>query len=186
VGGDDYLTRNRIAWGTRTPFWARILPRFQPVDILEVGCNLGANLLAIRSLKEYPFGRLCGADINDKAIREAWKASLTVDKCAAIDLLDHYGPKQFDLVFTSGVLIHVPPKEILRVMSQIKQVSRRYVLAIEYADKLEVEVTYRGEKELLWRRPYGALYDAMNLNLVEEGEAEGFDRCHYWLCERLL
>lgn len=185
VGGDDYLSRNRVAWNVRVPFWSKILPKFQPGDVLEVGCNAGWNLLAIRSVKNHPFGRLCGCDINSGAIIEARKASLAVDKCAAIDLLTHYGPKQFDLVFTAGVLIHVPPAEILRVMSQIKQVSRRWVLAIEYADRHEIEVSYRGELGLLWRRPYGALYEAMNLKLIEEGDAEGFDRCRWWLMERL-
>jgi len=181
-GGDAYVERNRIQWAARVPFWSALLAKHGAGDILEVGCGSAWNLLAIRSLKEHPW-RLCGAEINDKAIAEAREANVTVDKCAAIDVLKHYGPRQFDLVFTAGLLIHVPPAEILCVMSQIKQVSRRFVLAIEYSDHREVEVTYRGEKDLLWRRPYGYLYEAMDLYPVEEGEAESFDRCHFWLLE---
>jgi pseudaminic acid biosynthesis-associated methylase len=183
-GGDAYLERNRVAWSERVPFFADLLPKFQPIDLLEVGCNAGWNLLAIRSLKAVPFGRLCGCDVNDKAIAEAHSSNLAVQKCAAIDVLAHYGTREFDLVFTAGLLIHVAPEDLYRVMSGIKQVSRRWVLAVEYEAPWETEIVYRGEKGLLWKRDFGRIYEAMDLKLVEKWEAVGFDRCTAWLLSK--
>jgi hypothetical protein len=45
-------------------------------------------------------------------------------------------------------------------------------------------IEYRGEKDRLWKRPYGKLYEAMGLTLVKAGPAEGFDRCDFWLLSK--
>jgi hypothetical protein len=71
-------------------------------------------------------------------------------------------------------------------MDNIIACSRRYVLAVEYADETEVEVQYRGHSERLWKRPFGRLYMDRGLNMVAEGEApaDAFDRCSWWLLSK--
>jgi hypothetical protein len=95
----------------------------------------------------------------------------------------------FDLVFTTGVLIHQSPDELPRVMDEIVRCSRRYVLCGEYrADELE-EVPYRGQRGALYKQDYGRLYQDRfpQLRLLEEGflpKSEGvWDDVTYWVFE---
>jgi hypothetical protein len=90
------------------------------------------------------------------------------------------------LTFTCGVLIHISPADIERAMRAIIASSKRYVLAVEYADEKEVEISYRGHSERLWRRPFGDMYEGLGLKIVDHGPApaDAFDRCAWWLLER--
>ena len=87
-------------------------------------------------------------------------------------------------MFTSGVLIHIPSYELERVMKMIIEGATDYVLAVEYASPVEEMIEYRGEKDLLWKRPYGGLYCDMGLSLIESGPAEGWTDCTYWLLRK--
>ena len=180
--GDDYVRRCGIVnWRARVPFWRQIIDITKPRSILEVGCNAGLNLRAIRHVA--PEVNLCGCDINQTALEAAADDGHVVAEASIFDLGNAWWEK-FDLVFTSGVLIHVASEDIERAMRCIIAASKRYVLAVEYADEKEVEVSYRGHSERLWRRPFGAMYQSMGLKLVAEGDAEGFDRCKFWIMER--
>jgi hypothetical protein len=93
-------------------------------------------------------------------------------------------PLGAELVFTAGVLIHVPPAGLDAFMRAIVAASSQYVLAIEYAADVETEIEYRGQMGMLWKRPFGKLYQDLGLTLIETGEAVGFDRCDYWLFQK--
>jgi hypothetical protein len=91
----------------------------------------------------------------------------------------------YELVFTSGVLIHVAPNDLPAFMKAIVHASADYVLAIEYAADKEEEIPYRGQHRALWKRPYGKLYEQMGLTLALQGDAgAGFDRCQFWLLRK--
>jgi ubiquinone/menaquinone biosynthesis C-methylase UbiE len=101
-----------------------------------------------------------------------------------------FADDSFDLVFTTGVLIHQSPEELPRVMDEIVRASRRYVLCGEYrADELE-EVPYRGQRGALYKQDYGRLYQERfpQLRLLEEGflpKSEGvWDDVTYWIFEQ--
>ena len=71
-----------------------------------------------------------------------------------IDLPDD----SIDLVFTSGVLIHVAPDRLDAAYREMHRVARRYLLTIEYfADEPE-EKTYRSREGILFKRDFGALW----------------------------
>ena len=69
-------------------------------------------------------------------------------------------------------------------MKKIISKSTDYILAIEYYAKEETEIEYRGQQGLLWKRPYGNLYQDMGLTLVTSGLADGFDNCKFWLLQK--
>ena len=181
--GDAYTRRNRLDWEKRVPFWREMTATLEPENVLEVGCNAGWNLRAIAAAGTNV--RQClGIDANMGAVVEALQAGLNAAQMPA-EYMTFDGI--FDFVFTAGVLIHVPPATLPRVMENIIRASRRYVLAIEYAAGQEEEVPYRDQRDALWRRPYGALYEAMGLQLKYGGVADqrnGFDDCVYWLLEK--
>jgi spore coat polysaccharide biosynthesis protein SpsF len=179
--GTEYIDRNRFDWTKRVPFWRRIIEKTRPASLMEVGCNIGSNLRAIR--KADPSIDVYGLDINQTAIREASDAGLSVFEADALDVCN-YGV--FDMVASCGVLIHVAPDDLDEVMNSIIMASRKWVLAVEYADETEIALEYRGNTGKLWRRPFGELYANKGLKLVEEFDApsEAFDRCRVWLMER--
>lgn len=181
--GRSYSIRNRPDWRSRVEFWADIIKATGVRSILEVGANIGTNLKAIRHVD--PTIATWGCDVNVEAITEAADAGLSVSVCSVYDLDKEY-IGHFDMVATVGMLIHVAPGDLSRAMDCIIAASKRYVLAVEYADEQEVEVPYRGHSEKLWRRPFGDLYRAKGLKVVAGGEAPSpaFDRCHFWLMER--
>lgn len=181
--GNDYLDRNRVDWRARVPFWRDIIDRTGARSVYEVGCNAGWNLSAIR--RAFPDVVVAGCDVNEKAIIQAQAAGLRHALCGEIDPNNIDRGQSSELVFTAGVLIHIAPDELPGLMQKIVRTSARYVLAVEYAADKEEEVEYRGHAGKLWRRPFGALYEALGMRLVQHGLAgQGFDSCDYWLCEK--
>lgn len=180
--GSAYLTRNRVDWRRRKSFWQPILDWVEPDSVLEIGTNAGWNLRAIRDLRKDI--ELKGVDVNPDAIAEATAAGLDVEEMSALDVGSRW-PNEYDLTLTSGVLIHIGPDHIHQAMESIIAASRKYVLAVEYAGKTEEHIDYRGHSDRLWRRPYGEMYEAMGLTLVDSGPApNSFDRCHFWLFDK--
>jgi hypothetical protein len=94
-----------------------------------------------------------------------------------------------DLVFTAGVLIHIPLGDLPLALSEIYRVSKRYILAIEYFAQEETVVHYRGYDNLLWKRDFLRHYQSQfpELTLVRSGfltSEDGFDKTHWWLLEK--
>lgn len=183
--GDEYTERNRAAGDARHEFWlGRILAPCPTVSVLEVGSNVGANLQHIAPVVP----RVVGVDVNTRALEVAQQIrNVTVVRSPATDL--PFVDGSFDLVFTSGVLIHLDDEQLPRAMNEIVRVSARYVLAIEYFATTPTEVLYRGRAGALWKRPYGPMYAARfpELTLLERGfldRADGFDECDFWLFEK--
>ena len=178
--GDAYTARNRVNWRARIPFWREMIEATGARSVFEAGCNAGWNLSAIK--RACPDVSVYGCDINEQAVGQATLAGLEVTIGTMKSELDGY-ESVFDLVFTCGVLIHFAPENLQDAMRQIIDASADYVLAVEYASESgdEEPVTYRGQENMLWRRDYGRLYRECELQLVDEGEAKGFDRCHFWL-----
>jgi len=186
--GDDYVVRNRAAGEGRRPFWETRLARLDVASALEVGCNVGANLQWLAEL--LGTDHVAGVDINERALAILHERVPGIDARKASARHLPFGDRSFDLVFTTGVLIHQPPDELPRVMDEIVRCSRRYVLCGEYrADDLE-EVPYRGEEGALFRHDYGRLYQERHpsLRLVEEGflpRADGvWDDIAFWVFEK--
>lgn len=177
--GQEYTARNRADWRARIPFWREVLDLTGARSVYEVGCNAGWNLSAIKAASN-GLVEGYGHDVNYDAVLQARSAGLDVTHA------ERWPEDAFlyrvDLSFTAGVLIHIAPKELPSMMRQIVGTSADYVLAVEYAADKEEEVLYRGQSGMLWRRPYGQLYQDMGLQLVKEWDAgPGFDRCTAYL-----
>ena len=182
--GREYTARNRVNWRARTSFWDLMIERTCARSVLEVGCNAGWNLMALRACD--PTLKLRGVDVNDEALREAKGEFLDARNVAGRDVGTLW-PAKFGLVFTAGVLIHVAPDDLVPMMRSIIRASNRHVLAVEYASAFEEHVEYRGNADKLWKRPYGQLYEDLGLTIECVGElkaGDGFDDCTYWLMRK--
>jgi spore coat polysaccharide biosynthesis protein SpsF len=182
--GNAYIDRNADTAVARAPFWNDLLNRFKVERALEVGCNIGANL---RWLSEkIPPIEVYGVDVNERALAlmraELPRVNAIWSPARALPFRDAW----FDLVFTSGVLIHQPEATLPVVMSEINRCSSKYVLCMEYFAEKTIEVSYRGQTGALFKRNYGQIYSEMfpELRLVEQnflGHDLGWDDVTYWL-----
>lgn len=186
--GNEYVTRNLSAARGRQPFWQMILAEFPVRNLLEVGCNIGANLCWIA--ERIPKRDVYGVDINEKALEELRRGLPGVNAVWSPARELPFRDKWFDLVFTTGVLIHQPPDTLPLVMAEIVRCSRRYILCGEYYAEELTEVPYRGQIGALWKRDFGSLYQQLFPELVlrktgflprDEG---GWDDVTYWLMEK--
>lgn len=113
------ILRNKIddqSLTSSTHLWSVILSRIieKPVSFLELGCNIGINLHALSLLN---YKNLTGLEINQKAaqILRSWGGA-EVFETSILDFISlQY--RTWDLVFTSGVLIHINPDELPKVYS---------------------------------------------------------------------
>jgi pseudaminic acid biosynthesis-associated methylase len=177
--GSEYSARNRGSdlVASNEALFARILRRTGDVgSVLELGCNIGNNLRALRAL--LPGAELHGVEINDEAADEvrAWGGA-GVETASIIG----YEPgRTFDLVFTKGVLIHIDPERLPDVYATLAAASSHYVVVCEYYNPTPVEVRYRGHEHALFKRDFaGELMDSVpGLRLVDYGFTYHRDPVH--------
>ena len=64
----------------------------------------------------------------------------------------------FDLVFTSGVLIHIAPADLPNALSEIHRCSNSFIWGMEYFSGEPTSVNYRDHEALLWKMDYAKRY----------------------------
>ena len=135
--------------------------------ILEVGCNIGNQLLLLQQLG-YP--NLYGVDVQGYALDIATSRTKGIQLTQASSFALPYEDKYFDVVFTSGVLIHVSPKDLPTALDEIHRCTRNLIWGSEYYAPTMTEIDYRGHDELLWKMDYAREYLARfeDLELVLE------------------
>jgi pseudaminic acid biosynthesis-associated methylase len=181
--GKQYTDRNQVDWRGRVPLLLPMVAGLSLSRVLEVGCNRGHNLLALREILGEE-AELIGVEPSPYA-RDLARA-VGVDARDA----DAFGPPfpdgYFDLVFTAGVLIHIALEDLPRAMREVYRCSRRYILAVEYFSEEETAISYRGHQGLLWKRDFGQHYQTRfpDLTLVRQGYCEEWDRTTWWLWEK--
>ena len=74
--------------------------------VIEIGCNIGLNLRALK--KVYPKSKLYGIEINKKAFKIANRNFTCFNK----SIYEFEEKNKFDLVISSGVMIHQNPKKL--------------------------------------------------------------------------
>ena len=122
----------------------------KPKSVIEVGCGVGNNLSRISDICQ-----ITGVDINKKALEEAQKKYPNGKFIEGSIYALPFQNNSFDLVFCRGVLIHIPPQDRISAISELKRISKKHIITLEYNVKNEEElsemVEWRGEKNRLWR-----------------------------------
>lgn len=125
------------------------------IKILEIGSNIGNQLLLLQKMG---FKNLYGIEINDYAIELSKQRTnnINIIQGSAFDI--PFKNEYFDLVFTSGVLIHIAPHDINLVLNEIYRCTKKYIWGFEYYEEKYTEIIYRGKKDLLWKANFPQLY----------------------------
>jgi pseudaminic acid biosynthesis-associated methylase len=158
---------------TRTEINQRFLKEVpRGARVLEVGCNVGTQLLFLR---ESGFSDLHGIEIQPYALVKARErlpeATLAQASAFAIPYPDRY----FDLVFTSGVLIHIAPGDLPKALTEIHRCARTWIWGFEYYAPETTEIVYRGHESLLWKTDFARAY----LNQFDDLELAREERFRY-------
>lgn len=135
--------------------------------ILEVGSNIGNQLLCLQNMG---FNNLYGIELQSYAVElsKSRTKNINIIQGDAFDIpfKDNY----FDMVFTSGVLIHINPHDIDCAMREIYRCSRKYIFGFEYYSEKPTEIEYRGNHNLLWKADFASKYMELfdDLDLAKE------------------
>ncbi len=137
--------------------------------ILEVGCNIGMQLII---LSKMGYKNLYGIEMQEYAVDKSKEITKGKDihimKGSAFDI--PYKDTFFDLVFTSGLLIHISPNDINSVLEEIYRCSKKYIWGYEYYSEIYESIKYRGEDNLLWKTDFVKLFTERfcDLKLIKE------------------
>jgi pseudaminic acid biosynthesis-associated methylase len=194
--GDAYIERNAATQksvGLALKKWSNLLLQFHGANlnsILEVGSNIGLNLRALKLLTD---AELFAVEPNEKAVEIL--AADNVLPASHVSLADAcnipHKSNSFDLVFTSGVLIHISPENLPVAYKEIHRVSNRFILSIEYFSEQPMEIPYRGHSNLLFKRDFGLLWKETFPELAIRGSGffwrpeTGLDNLTWWLFEKI-
>ena len=170
--GDEYMSRNagEEVVNSNLTLFANILRCAPGVrSIVELGCNIGLNLEALKRIE--PGFQLTGYEINDRASAIARDKNIAeIRTQSMLDPLDR--AQSFDLTFTKTVLIHINPDGLGKVYDNLYHLSKRYIMVCEYYNPSPVVVNYRGHSDRLFKRDFaGELIDRYQLRLVNYGFA---------------
>lgn len=124
--------------------------------ILEVGCNIGNQLRLLQKMK---YKDLWGIDIQSDAVERAkeYLSHVNIVNGSVFDIPFKDG--FFDLVFTSGVLIHISPDDIMKALDEIYRCTKSYIWGYEYYVPVGYEmIEWHGQKDMLWKTNFINLF----------------------------
>jgi pseudaminic acid biosynthesis-associated methylase len=167
-----YLKRYGV---TRTALNKRFLKGLSSASrILEVGANVANQLVCLQKMG---FSNLYGIEPQDYAVERSKQLTqgINIIKASAFDIpfKDNY----FDLVCTSGVLIHINPAHIKKAMQEIYRCSAKFIWGFEYFANEYSGILYRGRRDLLWKADFAKMYCGRfnDLTLVKEERIKYLD-----------
>lgn len=193
--GNTYIERNAASaehLRARVAMWAKIMNvtvGAPPTSILEIGANIGNNLRALHMLTG---AELYALEPNRQA-RERLVEDGVVPAANALDGLAakiDLGDGSVDMAFTSGVLIHIHPDDLLASCTEIHRVARRYVVCVEYFSDKPEAIPYRGHSDKLFKRDFGGYWldNFPDLQVRDYGfswkRLTGLDNLTWWLFEK--
>ncbi|MBN8195903.1 MULTISPECIES: pseudaminic acid biosynthesis-associated methylase [Thalassospira] len=193
--GTDYINRNSASSAelrARLTLWSRILDCIkgeEPTGILEVGSNIGNNLRALRLLSG---AQIFALEPNSEARKILVEDNVLPQENVFEGVADMlpFEDSSIDLVFTSGVLIHIHPNDLERSMREIHRVSGKYIVCIEYFSDKPEAIPYRGHTDKLFKRDFGGYYMDLfpELKLIDYGfswkRASGLDNLTWWVFKK--
>ena len=125
------------------------------IRILKVGSNIGNQLLYLQNMG---FQTLYGIELQEYAVEisKSRTKHINIIQGSVFDI--PFKDNFFDLVFTSGLLIHIAPSDVEQVLREIHRCTKKYIWGSEYFADSYTQVEYRGHTELLWKTYFVRLY----------------------------
>lgn len=171
--------------------WQEMLSKTDSIStILECGCNIGRNIKFLNNILPSAKKSIIELSkpaydfvINNMEIQNSFNGSI---------LESELNGDTFDLVFSTGVLIHIHPDNLLDNMQRMFLYSKKYILIGEYFNRTPTMIEYQGQKDKLFKRDFGKLFiENFDVTVVDYGflwghiyDKAGFDDVTWWLFEK--
>lgn len=180
--GNEYTKRQKEDLDNRAMLFSDALKMvFSDVDsVCEFGANRGENIKVLHTLfgfrekwiknKKMPnFGAI---EINENCCNELIEQNIAEVYCQSVEKpIIH----KYDLVFTRGLLIHLPKEALDRTVNNIYNCSNKYILVAEYHAPKREMIEYRGMKDMMWRDCYWKYFEKKGCKLMECGFDPKYD-----------
>jgi pseudaminic acid biosynthesis-associated methylase len=136
-------------------------------SFLEVGCNAGNQLLLLQRMG---YSNLSGVELQSYALKIAKSRAPNISFRRGSALALPYEDGCCDVVFTSGVLIHIAPEDLPHAMDEIHRCAKCFIWGSEYYAPDLTEINYRSHSGLLWKTDFAQRYldRFADLELVRE------------------
>jgi SAM-dependent methyltransferase len=146
-------------------------------SILEVGCGFGWHLKAIAD--QFPSRRVVGLDFSFIQLLKShdYLAGSHANVCLGSAFQVPFSPDSFDVVFTSGMLIYVHPKQLQGAIAELRRVAHRSVITLEYArEHMNTPERLAIMNDASWYgHIYGTALQAAGLNAISSYPFESFE-----------
>ena len=125
-------------------------------NCIEIGANIGLNLNGVK--KFYPNVNTYGIEINKKSFL-ILKEKHPSTNCSFGDFRIK---EKFDLVISSGFLIHQNPKSLKKIYKKIYNLSKKYFYFSEYFSSHPISKPYRKHSKKLYMRDFASEFIDLN------------------------
>ena len=155
-------------WDSRTDrnkndFLLRVLGKYEPASMLEIGCNCGNKLYAVAV--EYPWAKLVGIDINPRAVElgTTWLEDADITNVELIpgraEGLNRFPDRSFDIVFSWAALIYPRPSRIRDILTDMTRIARKAVVLLEVQSAVALSGRQAAGVYVMghWKRDYVSL-----------------------------
>ena len=134
-------------------------------SILDIGCGYGAFLYNFNNINSNT--KLAGIDISKEAIEFCKKTIPTAkfinDKFS--NITRHIKENSYDVVYTSGVIIHQAPDTVDNLINDLIKIGKKYIIHFEDIGNNELisgekdhNPQWRESKQFLWRNNLVKVY----------------------------
>jgi ubiquinone/menaquinone biosynthesis C-methylase UbiE len=130
---EEHTQRLPEIYNQEADFLIQEISLIKPESILEIGCGYGRILKLISEKLEIK--KLVGVDFSSKMLS---KGKEYLNFCPEIDLILAdatkklpFSDNEFDLVFSSQVLMEISPHKVNRAIEEMLRVTKKYLIIIE-------------------------------------------------------
>lgn len=156
---EEYAARKRrsVKYHVQEIMLSDYVAHHAPAAVLEFGCGVGRHL---RNLSRLPDVQVYGYDQSPTMVAclRNWTSQRWIDEHVALGPPTGalpYGDGQFDIVFTSEVLVHVRPEDLEAILRELLRVCRGHLLHLEPAEHVHISDS---EHEGCWKHDLVAAY----------------------------
>ena len=167
--------------GPEVAFVVDFVQKLKPKKVMEVGSNWGRELKKLEGQ-----ALLYGVDSNEKMVELAKQyVKGKFQKADACCL--PYGNSTFGLVYTCGLLSHIPPEKVYEAVAEAVRVSKKYVLFVEYCGTRQSKNNVYNCKKFTWIHDYNRLISTIDAFInYNQNVFLGSDLYHVILLKKAL
>ena len=163
---DKYTDDNKNNIFERLPdFFYNVAITLGVSSICEAGCNVGNNLSSMPTTLS-----VSGFDLNEYALQTTKSRYPNFDLKLGNILDIPFPDNSFDLVFTRGVLIHIPEKDLDGAMQELMRISKKWIFNLEYFGEDEKMINWKRGDDLLWYRNMKKRWSKFDVEIISDVE----------------